>query len=130
MTLQQQQYLSDWHDYFVSYIKGLRSLVETLLIHPRVTEDDERELARIKVKLHGSDVTEIEQSLAEGQIKQDTLDKIERLDKDLVDTATERMSLAPTMKEVLKYITYNQIERSKHLTATELAELQIPVTAD
>lgn len=130
MTPQQQQYLSDWHDYFVNYIKGLRSLVETLLIHPRATEDDRRELAHIKVKLHGSDVTEIEQSLAEGLVKQDTLDKIERLDKDLVDTATERMSLAPTMKEILRYITYNKIERSKHLTATELAELQIPVTAD
>ena len=54
----------------------------------------------------------------------------ERLDKDLVDTATERMSVAPSMKEILRYITYNQIERSKHLTATELAELQIPVAED
>lgn len=130
MTLQQQQYLSDWHDYFVSYIKGFRSLVETLLIHPLATDDDRRELARVKVKLHSSEVTEIEQCLAEGLVKQATLDQIERLDKELVDTGTEHMSLSPMMKEVLKYIIYKQIERSKHLTVIGLSDLQIPIVED
>ena len=39
--------------------------------------------------LDGKDVNEIEQTLAEGRVKSDTHDKIEKLDKDMTDYAVE-----------------------------------------
>lgn len=127
MNVQQEQYLSNWHDNFVSYINGLLGLIETLLICPNATDEDKRALVHIKLKLNGDDVKEIEQSLAERVIKKETLDKIERLDKDLVDTSVERMIAAPLVKDVLKYLTYSQIERSKKMTKKKLFDLQIPI---
>ena len=127
MTTQQQEYISEWHDYFVNYISGLLCFVDTLLIQPNVTDKDKQAFDEIKTILNGRDAKDIEQTLAKGIVKQDTLDKIEKLDKDLTNEAIEHMTIAPLAKEFLKKLTCYQIEHSKHLTMLKLNELQIPI---
>ena len=77
--------------------------------------------------LNGKDAKDIEQTLASGIVKQDTLDKIEKLKKDLVDMGVEHMTALPLAKEFLKKLSYYQIEQSKSLAMMRINELQIPV---
>ena len=72
-------YISEWHDNFANHIGGLLSFVETLLIQPYVTDKDKQALDEIKMILNGKDAKDIEQTLAKGIVKQDTLDKIGQL---------------------------------------------------
>lgn len=123
----QQQYIADWHDDFVKYIKGLLSFIETLVILPQATDEDKRAFDQIKMMLHSKEAKEIEQNLAEGVVKQETLDKISKLDKDLGDFAIDHMTLAPLAKEFLKKFTDCQIERKKQYSVQRLYELQIPI---
>lgn len=128
MTPSQQQYISEWHDNFVNYIGGLLGCVETLMLLPKATDEDKRALDQIKLILNGKDAKEIEQTLAEGIVRYDTLDKIEKLDKDLVDMGVEHMTVAPLIKEFLKRFSYYQIERSKNFAKMRIYELRIPVS--
>ena len=56
--------------------------------------------------LHGREALEIERSLAEADVKQDVLDKIEKLKKDLVDMTIEHLTTAVVVKEFLKKLSY------------------------
>ena len=75
--------------------------------------------------LHGREALEIERSLAEADVKQDVLDKIEKLNKDLVDMAVEHLSTDAVVKEFLKKLSYYQIEQNKRLAEVKLKDLQI-----
>lgn len=75
--------------------------------------------------LQGRAAQEIERSLAEADVKQDVLDKIERLNKDLVDMAIEHLSTDEVVEEFLKKLSYYQIEQNKHLAEVRLKDLQI-----
>ena len=80
---------------------------------------------QIKLLLHGREALEIERSLAEADIRQDVLDKIEKLYKDLVDMAIAHLTTDAVVKEFLKKLTYYQIEQNKRLAELRLNELQI-----
>lgn len=116
-----------WHDDFVKNIQELLSFIDTLVIFPQATNGDKRAFDQINIMLHSKEVKEIEQDLAAGIVKQETLDKKEKLDKDLADFAIGRMTLAPLTKEFLKKLTYCQIERNKQYSVQRLLELQIPI---
>ena len=126
-TIIQQQYISEWHDNFANHISGLLSFVEALLIQPNVTDKDKQAFDEIKMILNGKDAKDIEQTLAKGIVKQDTLDKIEKLYKDLTDKAIEKMTVSPLAKEFLKKLSYSQIEQAKNFSSQKLLELQIPI---
>ena len=79
MQTVQKQYISEWHDNFANHISGLLSFVEALLIQPNVTDKDKQAFDEIKMILNGKDAKDTEQTLAKGIVKQDTLDKIEKL---------------------------------------------------
>lgn len=123
MTPSQQQYISEWHDDFVNFIGGLLGFMEALIVLPEATEDDKHALDQIKLILNGKDAKDIEQTLAGGRVKQDTLDKIEKLNKDLVDKGVEHMNVSPLLKEFLKKLSYYQIEQSKSLAIMRINEL-------
>lgn len=38
----QQQYISEWHDYFVKYIGGFLGIVETMMTYPSATDEDKK----------------------------------------------------------------------------------------
>ena len=125
IQLFQQQYIAEWHDNFVNYIGGLMRLVGVMENHPSATDDDKNGLDQIKMVLHGREALEIERSLAEADVKQDVLDKIEKLNKDLVDMAIEHLSTDAVVKEFLQKLSYYQIEQNKRLAEIRLKELQI-----
>lgn len=121
----QQQYISEWHDNFVNYIRGILDLIQVMINHPCATDDDKKGLDQIKILLHGREALEIERSLAEADVKQDVLDKIEKLNKDLVDMAVEHLSTDAVVKEFLKKLSYYQIEQNRRLAEVKLKDLQI-----
>lgn len=125
IQLAQQQYISEWHDNFVNYIGGLRSLVGAMETHPSATDEDKKGLSQIKMVLHGREALEIEHSLAEADVKQEVLDKIEKLNKELVDTVIEHLSTDALVKEFLKKLSYYQIEQNKRLAEVRLMDLQL-----
>lgn len=125
IQLAQQQYISEWHDNFVNYICGLMSLVGAMENHPSATDEDKKGLSQIKMLLHGREALEIERSLAEADVKQDVLNKIEKLNKDLVDMAIEHLSTDAVVKEFLKRLSYYQIEQNKRMAEIKLKDLQI-----
>lgn len=76
--------------------------------------------------LHCSPALEIERSLAEeADVKQAVLDKIEKLNKDLVDMAIEHLTTDAVVKEFLKKLIYYQIEKNKRLAEIRLKDLQL-----
>ena len=121
----QQQYISEWHDNFVKYIGGLMSMVEVMENHPSATDEDKKGFEQIKKLLLGREALEIERSLAEADVKQDVLDRIEKLYKDLVDMAIEHLTTDVVVKEFLKKLTYYQIEQNKRLAEIRLKDLQL-----
>lgn len=125
IQIAQQQYISEWHDSFVKYVGGLLGIVEVMMNHPFATDVDRRGLDQIKLLLHGREVLEIERSLAEADVKQDVLDKIEMLNKDLVNMAIEHLSTGVVVKEFLKNLNYSQIEQNRRLAEIRLKDLQL-----
>lgn len=125
IQLVQQQYISEWHDNFVNYVGGLMNLVVAMENHHSATDEDKKGFDQIKMVLHGREALEIEHSLAEADVKQDVLDKIEKLNKDLVDMAIEHLSTDAVVKEFLKKLSYYQIEQNKRLAEVKLKDLQI-----
>lgn len=75
--------------------------------------------------LLGREALEIERCLAEAVVKQDVLNKIEKLYKDLVDMAIEHLTTDDVVTEFLKKLTYYQIERNKGLAEIRLKELKL-----
>ena len=127
----QQQYLAQWHDNFVEYIRQLISFVEGYMLLSQATEENKIELEKVRAILTGKDVEEIEKNLADGSksgvLKKGTIDKIVKLDKDLVVFALERISIDEFWKEFLKHLSKIQREKAKDAAITRLNELQIPL---
>ena len=127
----QQQYLAQWHDNFVEYKRQLLSFVDGYMLLPLATEENKTELGKVRAILTGKEVEEIETNLADGAkrgvLKKGTIDKIVKLDKDLVDFALERISIDEFWKEFLKHLSKIQREKAKDATITRLNELQIPL---
>ena len=125
IQISQQQYISEWHDNFVNYIRRLMSLVGAMENHPSATDEDKKGLGQIKMVLQGREVLDIERSLAAEDVKQDVLDKIEKLNKDLVDMAIEHLSTDAVVKEFLKSLSYYQIAQNKRFAEVRLKDLQL-----
>lgn len=92
-----------------------------------VTEEDKRGLDGIKMILNGRDAADVERDLAAGVVKRSTLDKIEKLNKDLADTCLEHIQMNPLVREFWKQMAHIKIERDKVGEQERLAVLQIPV---
>lgn len=121
------QYLTNWHDSFVDYIKCLLGVVTGLMTMPEASEEDKKVLEGIKVMLNGRDVQDVERDLAVGIVRKSTLDKIEKLNKDLADTCLEHVQMNPLVREFWKQLSHIKIERDKASEKERLSSLQIPV---
>ncbi len=123
--LSQRQYISEWHDSFVSYIGGMLGTIDVMMNHPYATDEDKKGFDQIKILLHGWEAIEIERRLADADIKHDILDKIEKLNKDLVDMAIEHLATDAVVREFMKKLFYYQIEQNKRLAEIKLNDLQL-----
>ena len=126
-SISQQQYIANWHDSFVDYIGSLLGVVAGLMALPEATEEDKKGLERIKLILNGRDAADVERDLAAGVVRKSTLDKIEKLNKDLADTCLEHIQMNPLVREFWKQMAHIKIERDKAGEQERLAALQIPV---
>ena len=91
------------------------------------TEGDKRGLDGIKLILNGRDVADVERDLAAGVVRKSTLDKIEKLNKDLADICLEHIQMNPLVREFWKQMVHIKIEQDKAGEQGRLDALQIPV---
>lgn len=121
------QYIANWHDSFVNYIENLLGVVAGLMAKPEASEGDKNVLEAIKMILNGRDVKDVERDLAAGVVKKSTLNKIERLNKDLADTCLEHVQMNLSVREFWKQLSHIKIEHDKESEKERLSALQIPV---
>lgn len=123
----QHQYITNWHNGFVNYFQSLLSVVTGLMACAEATEKDKKGLDAIKLILNGRDVADVERDLAAGMVKRTTLDKIEKLNKDLADACLEQIQMNPLVREFWKQMVHIKIEHDNAGEQERLAALQIPV---
>ena len=127
LTTAQAQYLSSWHQSFVDYISYLKIFVQTLMQNTEVSEEDKSSLQRCLYILDGKDVHDVERSLSEGKVASSTLDKVEKIYKDLVDIAIDQIKTGELAKKFLKTLIYVKIDQEKTAERMRLGRLNIEV---
>ncbi len=123
----QQQYLANWHDNFVNYVNHMLSVVATLEIQPQATDTDKQGFDALKLLLNSKDVYDVENDLATGVVSHATLNKIEKLNKDLGDIAIDHLDASPLWKQFLKQLYGMKVESDKTAEMMRLQALRIPM---
>ena len=116
-----QQYIVNLHDNFVKFVNDTLLLINSLLALPQATEED-----RLP-EVNDGDVIDIKNRLTESTIRCSTLDKIEKVYKDLVDLAIDHLHESPIFKQFLKNLSHAQIEQNKRIETERLKMLGILV---
>ena len=127
MQTVQQQYIANWHDSFVGFIRQYETLIVALIAMPEVPDGDKQVLDRLKLMLHCKDARDVEKDLAEGTVLKSTLDKIEKLNKDIADVAVEQLKTDAVVKEFLKRLTHLKLEQDKKAEELRLRALNISI---
>ena len=127
MQTVQQQYIANWHDCFVGFIRQYETLIVALIALPEVPYEDKQVLDRLKLMLHCKDAQDVEKDLAEGTVSKSTLDKIEKLNKDIADVAVEQLKTDAVVKEFLKRLTHLKLEQDKKAEELRLRALNISI---
>ena len=127
MQTVQQQYITNWHDCFVGFIRQYETLIVALIALPEVPYEDKQVLDRLKLMLHCKDAQDVEKDLAEGTVSKSTLDKIEKLNKDIADVAVEQLKTDAVVKEFLKRLTHLKLEQDKKVEELRLKTLNISI---
>jgi hypothetical protein len=123
----QQQYLSNWHDGFVNYVNQILVTIASVEMSSQATEEDKRGFEMVKVLFRGKDVQDVERDLAEGVVRQSTLDKIEKLNKDMGDIVIDHLDASPVWKQFLKQLYHLKVDNDKNAEVMRLNALGIPV---
>lgn len=123
----QQQYLSNWHDSFVNYVNQILATIASAELSSQVTEEDKRGFEMVKVLFKGKDVQDVERDLTEGVVRQSTLDKIERIDKEFADILVDHIDNIPLRKQLLKQLLHRVVENNKAAEEMRLNALNILV---
>ena len=118
-----EQYILNWHDGFVNGIKYLLATAVKFSLLPEATDDDKQQIELFKLMLKGKDAKTIEKELAEGLVNHNTFDKIEKLNKEILDFIFEQKS--EIWKMLLKQQCYFNIEMGKKVGQAMLNELGI-----
>ena len=127
LTSAQAQYLSSWHQSFVEHIDSLKACVLALTQINEVSEEDKSSLQRCMYILDGKDVQDVKRSLSEGKVTSSTLDKVEKIYKDLVDIAIDKIKTEELAKKFLKTLIYIKIDQEKTAERMRLGSLNIEI---
>ena len=127
MQTVQQQYIANWHDSFVGFIRQYEALIIALIALSEVPDEDKQVLDRLQLMLHCKDAQDVEKDLAEGTVSKSTLDKIEKLNKDIADVAVEQLKTDAVVKEFLKRLTHLKLEQDKKAEELRLRALNINI---
>lgn len=123
----QQEYLSNWHNSFVNYVNQILVTIASVEMSSQATEEDKRGFEMVKVLFRGKDVQDVERDLAEGVVRQSTLDKIERIDKEFADILVDHVDTIPLRKQLLKQLLHRVVENNKAEEEMRLNALNVPV---
>jgi hypothetical protein len=123
----QQQYLVNWHDSFVNYVNQILATIASVEMSSQATEEDKRGFEMVKVLFRGKDVQDVERDLANGIVRQSTLDKIEKIDKEIADILVDHVDTIPLRKQLLKQLLHRVVENNKAAEEMRLNALNIPV---
>ena len=123
----QQQYLSNWHDSFVNYVNQILATIASVEMSSQATKEDKRGFEMVKVLFRDKDVQDVERDLAEGVVRQSTLDKIEKLNKDMGDIVIDHLDASPVWKQFLKQLYHLKVDNDKNAEVMRLNALGIPV---
>lgn len=123
----QQQYLVNWHDSFVNYVNQILATIASVEMSSQATDEDKRGFEMVKVLFRGKDVQDVERDLAEGVVRQSTLDKIEKLNKDMGDIVIDHLDASPVWKQFLKQLYHLKVDNDKNAEVMRLNALGIPV---
>ena len=123
----QQQYITNWHDSFVAYISGMISIIGSLMVSPLATDNDKRGLTLCKSILESKDAKDVEDSLAKGVVSKELIQKIEKLDKDYVDTIIDHIQTNAIVKELWRLVAYFRIDQEKKAAEARLKMLGISI---
>ena len=126
-TRTQSQYIANWHDNFVNYVNQMLATIAALEMQPQATDADKQGFDALKLLLSSKDVQDVKNDLANGVVSQATLDKIEKLNKDLGDIAIDHIDANPLWKQFLKQLYDMKVESDKTAEMMRLKTLQIPV---
>lgn len=127
MNNYQQQYINDWLSSFKIYISTAKDEVDTLLASPSATAQDKYYLIQFREKLTSRDVIDVEKDLTEGKVKVSTINKIDKLNKDLIDIAWDHFLDSPYLRQSLKGMAHLQEDLLKNAAIQRLKILQIPI---
>lgn len=119
--------MTNWHDNFVNYINQMLAAVAALEMQPQVTDADKQGIDVLRLLLNSKDVQDVENDLVLGIVSQTTLDKIEKLNKDLIDIAVDHTDANPMWKQFMKQLFGMKVESDKTAEMMRLKVLQIPV---
>lgn len=81
----------------------------------------------VKVLFRGKDARDVERDLAEGVVRQSTLDKIEKIDKEFADILVDHVDTIPLRKQLLKQLLHRVVENNKVAEEMRLDALNILV---
>lgn len=123
----QQQYLANWHDSFVAYISGMKSIIGSLMVSPLATDNDKRGLTLCKSILESKDAKDVEDSLAKGVVSKELIQKIEKIDKDFVNTIIDHIQTNAIVKELWRLVAYLRIDQEKKAAEARLKMLGISI---
>ena len=126
-TRTQSQYIANWHDNFVNYVNQMLDTIAALEMQPQVTDADKQGFDALKLLLSSKVVQDVKNDLANGVVNQATLDKIEKLNKDLGEIAIDHIDANPLWKQFLKQLYGMKVENDKTAEMMRLKTLQIPV---
>lgn len=128
--LLQRQYIANWHDSFVNYIRSLLEAVAMLTAKPEAIQEDKQVLGEIKMMLSGVVVSNVERDLAACVVKRSTLDKIIRLNMDIADKCLDHIHMDALVREFWRQMVHIQIEYNKQVEVLQLHALRIPLVED
>ena len=74
----------------------------------------------VKVLFRGKDVKDVERVLAEGVVRQSTLDKIEKIDKEFADIIVDHIDNMSLRKQLLKQLLHRVVENIKKMAIMRL----------
>ena len=116
----QQQYLANWHDNFVKYVNQILATISIVEMSSQATDEDKRGFEMVKALFKGENVQDVEGELAEGVVRQSTLDKIEKIDKEFADILVDHVDTIPLRKQLLKQLLHRVVENNKTIAIMKL----------
>ena len=123
----QQQYLANWRDNFVSFLNQMLAAIAEIESQQQLSDADKQGFNKLKLLLKSKDVQDVEKDLAHGIVSRASLDKIEKLNKDLGDIVIDHVDANPLWKQFLKQLYDMKVESDKTAEMMRLEALQILV---